>query len=47
MCEAFLHVDGYIEDLEPFFCQLQVVPVLRSVTNIAVIYDIVFEEIIE
>lgn len=47
VCEAILHVDGYIEDLEPLFCQLQVVLVLRSVTNIAVIYDIVLEEIIE
>ena len=35
VCEAILHVDGYIEDLEPLFCQLNVAPVLKSVTNIA------------
>ena len=47
MCEAILHVDGYIEDLETLSCQLEVVPVLRSITNIAFIYNIILKKIIE
>ena len=47
VCEAILHVNGYIEDLEPLFHQLKKVPVLRSITNIAFIYNIVLEEIVE
>lgn len=47
VCEAILHIDGYIEDLEPLFHQHKVVLVLRSITNIAFIYDIVLKKIIE
>lgn len=44
---TIFHVYGYIEDLETLFCQLEVVPVLKSVTNIAFIYNIILEEIIK
>lgn len=49
VCQAILHIDGYVEDLEPSFLSASGGNslVLGSVTNIALVYDIVLKEMIE
>lgn len=49
LLEAVLHVNRYIENLEPWFSSASgaTSPALRSNTNIAIIHDIIFEEVIE